>query len=241
MVEESMNSVWKRTLVAARPHLILLGEVVHASSLLQDSFFRVFALAISLERPDEFGAGIRFHGHTLAIWHSIQSDQQQREMAFAAITSVPTTLNLRPLIERIKWAKKHATEMSGYRNLVAHNPVMFSGKQKGKRIHWEPSFGGYSTRPLHQQKLKLIADLRLWRTLRNDLLNLSKYVDALFEQGRRLDVESRGAELVGVPKTWPKRPQLRSLPRLKAIDLTLSPASRSAKRRTRRGASRRSP
>jgi hypothetical protein len=44
----------------------------------------------------------------------------------------------------------------------------------------------------------------LWRALRNDLLNLSKYVDAVFEQGRRLDVESRGAELVGVPKTWRK-------------------------------------
>jgi hypothetical protein len=235
-----MRSIWNRSLLAAREHLIVLGEVTHAASLVQDSFYRVFALAISLERPDKFGAGIRFHDHALAIWHSVQSDQQQREMAMAALTSVPTKLKLKPVIARLTWAKTQMVALSGYRNLLAHNPVMFSGKPKGKRgVVWVPSFGGYSTRPLHKKRLELIGGLRFWRTLRNDLLALSDYVKDVFEQGRRLDVESRGAELMDVPKTWPGRPRLRSLKHLREIDQMSRPALPRAKRRNRRKASRR--
>ena len=239
MAKETKNQVWDRSLLVARKHVIALGEVVHASSLLQDSFYQIFSLAISLERPAIWSASITFHGHANAIWHSGTSDQQQREMAFAAISSLPIETSLSQLIKRLKWAKTKAAKLNEYRNLIAHNPITFRVKQKGKSLKWQATFGGQGIRPLHQQRIELIGGLRFWRTLRNDLLNLHDYVHDLMGQGRRIAMEAQKIDFIGVPKTWPNKPRLRSLKRLQEIDQKLSPAARSSKKRTRRSSSRR--
>lgn len=224
-------SRWKPTLAAARKLILAQGEIVYANNLLHDRFFRLFNIALSLERPDKFGAHIRFYNHSSAIWHVSQSDYQQRTMAITAISTVPTKLGLKPIIKRLEWAKVKADKLAEYRNIVAHNTVMFRGVGvKGKRIISVPQFGSDVTRPIHRAKL---AHIRrgFWATLRSDLLALSDYVESLNCQVQRLDVEARDANLIGVPKTLPGRPRLRSLRLIESINQTLTKASPVPKRR----------
>ena len=102
---------WKNTLEAARPHILAQGEIIYAANLLHDEFYRVFSVALSLERPDEFGAEVEFLDHALAIWHCSQADSQQRKIVLAAISSVPTSLKLKPIVTRIEWAKEQAVTL----------------------------------------------------------------------------------------------------------------------------------
>ncbi len=234
MTSDPRSSARKITLEAIRKHIILQGEVLYAANLLQDSFYELFSIALGLERPDRFGAEVRFHNHALAIWHVIQSDNQQREMALAAISTIPTKLKLPEAISRLVWAKNRANKLAEYRNIIAHTPIMFRGRQKGKALQFIPAFGAHSTKLIHKRRLSLIKNLRFWNTLRNDLFNLKDYVDALNQQVRRLDVESRGAEMVGVPHTWPSKPRLRSVRRIQEIDQILKPEVPPPKRRNRR-------
>jgi hypothetical protein len=240
-MEKSLKTDWRGALTQARRHILVQGEIVYATAILQDRFYHTFSVALSLERPDEFGAEIRFHDHALEIWHTISSDYQQRDMALNALTSVPTKLKLLPAINRIKWARTQATKLAEYRNLVAHNPVMFRADwSPEKDLHWIASFGGHSLRRTHRERLKFIKTLSFWRTLRDDLLKLSDYVGAVNDQVRRLDAESRGAEWVGVPTAWPGRPKLRSLPRILEIARTLGSATPKPRRRNQRRPSPRS-
>jgi hypothetical protein len=229
---------WGATLKAASKHTMLQGEVVHAANLLHDNFFAVFAIALALERPEGWTSVNRFHNHANAIWHSVSADSAQREMSLAAISTVPTQLALRPAISRLNWAKKRAAKLAEYRDLLAHNPVMFRAQQKGKKLVRVASFGGYSTRPGQRARLELMGGLSLWRTIRNDLLNLSAYVGAVHVRIQQLMIESTGASLIGVPNSWPERPRLRSLPRLQEIERRSTPARPKPKRRTRRRPSR---
>src|ERR1700681_2077024 len=96
MAKQSQSTIWKNTHAAARNHLIVQGEVMNATNILQDAFYGTFSVAVSLERQVEFAAEIKFHGHALAIWHVVQNDAQQREMAVAALSTVPTKLKLKP-------------------------------------------------------------------------------------------------------------------------------------------------
>jgi len=225
-------SIRRRTLDAAKAHITIQGEVMYAASHLQEAFYHLFAIALSLERSSDFGAEVIFYNHTLAIWHILQSDKQQREMALVAISTIPTKLSLRPAIRRLKWATTKAGKLMEYRNVIAHSPVMFRGRQKGKRFEFIPSFGGFSTRPIARDRLNMIKGLRFWRTMRNDLLNLSEYVAAVNDQIRRLEVASRGSQLMGVPNSWPGRPRLPSLRRLQEIEQMLAPAARKPRRRS---------
>src|SRR6266699_1508466 len=115
----------KATLKAAKKHTAAQGEVVNAANLLHDEFFQLFLVAMSLERAERWSAWIRFYGHAIAIWHVVQSDSVQRQMAMAAISSVPTSLKLVRAIEALSWAKNTADTLAGYRNILAHNPVKF--------------------------------------------------------------------------------------------------------------------
>jgi hypothetical protein len=238
--------VWKESLDAARDHIIALGQVVHAASLLHDQFYHVFSVVVSLERlgvdlennehPTRILNWARYHWHALAIWHSVQSDAQQRTMTINAISTLPTTLNLKGAVRRLDWAKKAAERLAEYRNLIGHHPIMFrykSGKQ-GQRGKLVPVFGGHSLRPINKLRFELIGGLRFWRTLRDDLLDLSQYVEAISKQVQRLDSESQKATLVGVPNTWPGRPRLRSLPRLRAIARSIDEAARRPRQHIRR-------
>jgi hypothetical protein len=230
-------SKWKSTLAAAQKLILAQGEVIYANNLLHDRFFRLFNIALSLERPDKFGAHIRFYDHSLSIWHVSQSDNQQRMMALVAISTVPTNLNLKPIIKRLEWARVKADKLAEYRNIIAHNTIMFRGVDvKGKRIISVPQFGSDVTRSIHRKKLAHIKR-GFWATLRTDLLVLSDYVESLNQQIQRLDAAARGAELIGVPKTLPGRPQLRSLRLIESITQAPTRASPAPKQRKRQRSS----
>ncbi len=239
------SSVWKATLRAAHAHLLAIGEVTYAASTLQDSFYQIFLLVISMERRFDdpryqvFSKGI-FQDHALAIWHSLQSDHHQREMALAALVSLPSHLKLRRTIKSLQWAKTKASKLAEYRNLLAHTPIKFRWDDRKSTL--VPVFSGHGMRKAHQRKLELVGGLQLWRTIRNDLLNLSNYVDGVCAQCERLGLADRGVDLVGPSRTWPGKPRLRSLRRLHEISTRSSPpASPTARRPRRRPASKRSP
>jgi hypothetical protein len=204
-------AVWESSLAAARAHIISQGEVIYAYNLLQDRFFNIFLLAIALERPEKPSPGIRFYSHALAMWHVLQSDNQQRKLALAALSSIPTSLNLKPGLKRLEWARVKADKLAEYRNLLAHNTIMFRGQFKGKKVVMAPQFGGNSTRPAHRKKLDAIKGHRFWRTLCIDILNLSDYVEFCGRHIYGLDYQRRNVQVIGMQKTWPGRPRLKSL------------------------------
>lgn len=230
------SSRWNNTLAAARSLILAQGEVVYAYNLLQDRFFRTFLIALSLERPDEFGAEIRFYDHALALWHVIQSDNQQRKLAITAVSTMPTTLKLKSTIKRLEWARTKADKLVEYRNMIAHNTIMFRGQQKGTQIIGVPTFGGDSTRAVHKRRLKQINGLRFWATLRNDFLNLSEYVEFLNRRVWFLDYERRGTQVVGAQRTLPGRPRLRSLRLIRLLEAS-QPKAVAARRQVRRKSS----
>jgi hypothetical protein len=234
------SSKWGPTLLAARKLILAQGEVIYAFNLLHDRFFRLFNIALSLERPDKFGAHIRFYDHALAIWHVVLSDNQQRKMALVAISTVPTKLKLQPAIKRLEWARTKADKLAEYRNIIAHNTIMFRGIDvKGNRIISVPAFGSDITRPIHRARLKEIK-FGFWAILRTDILVLSDYVEALNQQILRIDSEAANAELVGVPKTWPDKPRLRSLRLIRLLEQS-QPKVSATKRRARQRSSHGSP
>jgi hypothetical protein len=143
MSKKFLRAIWKHTHTAARQHLIAQAEVMNATNLLQDMFWNTFSIAMSLERPmdgSEWYAEMKFRNHALAMWHTIPNDGQQRKMAIAALSTVPTKLKLSPAFERLNWADKKATKLAEYRNLIAHNPITFSAYQKGRNCGHCPVF-----------------------------------------------------------------------------------------------------
>ncbi len=228
-----------QSLAAMKKLTTIQGEVLHAANLLQDSFFTVFLYATSLERPDDFGAHQRFFEHANAIWHVVQSDSSQRDMALQAISTVPTAIRLGPVIKRLEWARKMAATLGTYRNVLAHNPVMFRSVLRDGKIVMDPRFGGISTRAVHMARLRLTGGLGFWQLVRNDLLRLSDYVSGVAVQILRLDCARRGVELLDEPKTWADRPRLPSLKRIRAIDAQLNREVQAVVQRHQRRSSRR--
>jgi len=233
-------AVWGSSLAAKRAHIISQGEVIYAYNLLQDRFFNIFLLAVALERPEKPSPGIRFYSHALAMWHVLQSDNQQRKLALAALSSIPTSLNLKPGLKRLEWARVKADKLAEYRNLLAHNTIMFRGQFKGKKVVMAPQFGGNSTRPAHRKKLDAIKGHRFWRTLCIDILNLSDYVEFCGRHIYGLDYQRRNVQVIGMQKTWPGRPRLKSL-RQGRKSASSRPTISRAKRTARRKASPGSP
>ena len=222
--------------------MLAQGGVVYGHNALHEAFFQTFRIAIGLERPDKFAADLRFYDHALAIWHTTQSDNQQRKMALAALSTVPCqTVALAPAVRRLEWAKSRADKFAEWRNIVAHNPIMFQMVPKGKMMEAQAVFGGYITRKASRDRLAKVNGLAFWATLRNDLLNLSEYVRKVNGHILWLHAKAQGTNLVGAPKTWPDRPRLKSVHLIQTIEDSLNRGSRSPKRRARRRPSRKSP
>lgn len=228
-------------LAGANNHLLVLGQVIHAENTLHDAFFRLFTIALALQRPDDFVGHRRFRKHALSIWHVIQSDKYQREMAYEAISTIPANIPLADIIKRLDWARACANTLATYRNVLAHNPVMMRPEMKGKKIIFRPEFGGLSTKEAHGRRLTLIKGLKLWRMIAEDFFKLSEYVEALnAEIGVRDYLENHDWLLPpGFPMPSLRKPRLRSLPHLQAIDRQLSTQEnkRKPKRRNRRPSS----
>src|SRR2546421_6111974 len=152
----------------AKEHIRIQGEVIYAANRLQDAFYSIFLTAMSLERPDEFGAQIRFHHHALALWHALQSDSSQRDMAMTAIATVPTKLKLSPALHRLRWAKRQTELLWMYRNILTHTQVLFTQNLDSKTLKLVPIFRSHSTRPTHARRLDALSKLAICRGLRND-------------------------------------------------------------------------
>jgi len=240
-----LRSPWRTILPRARQHITAQGGVVYAANLLHDEFFNLFVVALSLERTNDFGsigcAYPRFREHGLAIWHVVQSDKAQRDMAFEAISTVPTGIRLAPALKRIAWAKKRAEKLAEYRNTLAHTGVLFRGNAKGGRLEFVPQFGSHGARPSHAGRLKVIEGLAFWHSVRNDLLKLTLYVRDVTLRIVSLECARHGSEFGNAPKTWPKRPRLPSLAQIQAIETTINQAAQRTTQRTPRRPSRRKP
>ncbi|MFN3658325.1 MAG: hypothetical protein ACK4UO_13820 [Pseudolabrys sp.] len=232
----------RRTLKLAEPYVLAQGGVVYGHNALHEAFFQTFRVALSLERPDKFAADLRFYDHALAIWHTSQSDKQQRDMALAAMSTLPCqTVNLKPAIARLDWARRRADKFAEWRNIVAHNPIMFTMVPKGRMMEAQAIFGGYITRKTSRDRLAKVSGLRFWRQLRDDLLNLSEYVRRVNGHVLFLHAKKGGVDLLGAPKTWPDRPRLKCPPLIHQIEDSLGRASPTRSSRVRRRASRKSP
>ncbi len=235
-----MASRKRQSLIAFAKHTSVQGEIVHAANRLQSDFFLTFVIAISLGRAEKPEAMFDYYDHALAIWHVIQSDSAQRQMAFEAIATVPTKLNLANAIDRIRWAKAQADTLASGRNIVAHNPVTLRPRVDGARglVH-EPEFGSLSSRPAHQRRLDLIRGLKFWQALRDDLLKLSDYMSAINDYVLKDRFVSWGHKpLSFMPSAWPRRPRLQSVAQLRAIDSQLQAATQKTRRRIPRRPSR---
>jgi hypothetical protein len=235
------SSRWNTTLLAVRDHVLAQGEVVYAYNLLQEKFFSIFLTALMLQR---FGNDIaitpEFYSYALALWHVAQSDHQQRNLAFASISKVPTNLRIKPGIERLEWAKKTTDKLAAYRNIVAHTPVTFFPEVRRKHIIGIPKFGGISMRAVHADRLRQIKGLRFWKTVRDDFLKLGEYVEFVNRQILTLDYQQKRGPVVGMRRAWPSRPRLRSLGPIQKLEARM-PKAVAAPRQARRPPSRQLP
>ena len=88
----------------------------------------------------------------------------------------------------------------------------------------------------------MIEGLRFWHRLRDDLIKLSEYVSDLAHHVLRVSYASKGAHYMNVPNTLPERPRLPSLKQIRQMHHeSMSSASSTPKRRTRKRPSRGSP
>jgi len=228
------SSTWDSALLHFRPLIIAQGEVGHAYNLLQESFFNIFNLVMALERSSD---PTTFYPYALAMWHVFQNDRQQRQLALAALANIPTTLDIKGGIARLQWAQKQTDKLASYRNLIVHTPMTFSYRIKSsKRLLSIPKIGSASTKPIDRRRLRLIKDLRFWKGLRNDLLNLNDYVDFVIRQLAWRWYENRQAAPVpGASHAWPRRPRLRSVRRIDSIEpIVANPRPARRPRRVRR-------
>jgi hypothetical protein len=234
------SSTWDSALALFRPFIIAQGEVGYAHNLLQESFFNLFVLVMTLERPAiPLAQQAKFYPYTLAIWNLFQNDRQQRKLVLTALANLPTTLNIKGAIARLQWAQEQADELANYRNIIVHAPMKFWYDPRDDKARLIPSLGGASTKPIHIRRLRLIKNTRFWKSLRNDLLNLNDYVDFVTRQIAWREYERQnGAPVPGAQRSWPRKPKLPCAGRIKKIDQAVKapsnpPASPKRRRRPR--------
>jgi hypothetical protein len=232
------SSIWDRALSDFRPEIIAQGEVAYAYNVLQESFFNLFKLALALERPDRFWSQTEFQSYPLTVWHVFQSDSQQRQLAITMLASLPTALDIKGGIERLQWAKQKTDKFAEWRNIIVHTPVSFWPRERKGDVVLVPGIGGVSTKPIQHSRLKLIKTLSFWKALRNDLLNLNDYVDRVLRQIWHREYERIHGPVLGAKRTWPGKPRLPCLRRIKIIEDQRTKATPTQSRRVRRRPSR---
>jgi hypothetical protein len=233
----------------AKEHTAIQGEIIYAANRLHDAFYRTFLISLALNRPEPANnIEHKFNDHALAIWHVLQSDNAQRDLAVAAISTQPVEVKLTPALHRLKWAKDKTQQLWVYRNIIAHTQVLFENHGTKDDPKLVPAFRSFSMRSVHLRRVTALSDLAIWRGVRNDFICLAEYVEAINNQILYLDSHHRGLG-IHVPgdkwypisafrDPWPGRPRLRSLARLQALDRTLDQARPRPKRRSRRRPSR---
>jgi hypothetical protein len=237
------SAVWDSALSSFRPLILAQGEVAYAYNLLHEKFFEIFNLVMALDRSTS--KPTTFYPYAQSVWHVMQNDRQQRQLAMTTLTKLPTDLDIKGGIERLLWAQKHADKLADYRNLIVHAPMQFKYpyplKLKGNKLPEPvPGLGGASTRPANSRKFRRLKDLKFWKSLRNDFLNLSDYVDFVGRQIAWRDYERLNGPVPGANHSWPHKPQLRCIRRMQLIEQqiqneTMQPPKRRRRRKPSRG------
>ena len=208
------------TLEEAEEYLVQ-GAVINAESQLQDAFFGLFRLAVSLERHGfraSGGGASFFNEHALAIWHVVQSDVAQRQMAMQAISTLPTELNLEPALYRLEWVMKALADLNMARNDLAHNWINFVMVNTRPKPEWLPMIGGSSSRPASRARTRLVEDTNFWFDVAHDFGVLANLVRRVTDQIMKTEAMARQPDLRGrLRVAWPREPKLRSRSRLAAI------------------------
>jgi hypothetical protein len=205
----------------AERYILVQGAVVNAASLLQEAFYDLFRLALSLERQEAAasGATVRFQKHAASIWEAIQSDAAQRKTAIAAIRTVPTQLKLAPALRRIGWVERTLDLLLSGRNYLAHNPITFSLTRVRPEREWLPVIGGGGTRETARRRFDVVEGTQLWQDIAYDLSLIAQLIRAINIQIQKMDAVSRDPSFrAHVRISWPRKPQLRSLLRLRELD-----------------------
>lgn len=229
---------WKTQIKETRSHSLVQGEIVSATNLLHEEFFLTFLISMGIGRIGE-GGYFPWYDAARSVWHVIQSDKSQREMAVKSITKLPTSVfvgipigDILEIHSRILWAQKQADNLSVARNIVAHSPVtfrpVFRPKEDGEpvtrnQLRFVPTFGGSSTRREHSKRLDLIRGLKLWRGLRDDIMKVKEYV---YEMNQYLlfpaiSQKDKTRSAFHAP-SLPRKPRLSSLTRFQAIEAQLA-------------------
>lgn len=221
----------------AERYIFVQGAVINAANLLQDAFFELFLVALSLERAEAAASGgtIRFREQALHIWHSVNADSAQRDMALAAISHIPTKLNLQPAFRRLDRIQQWLRPLlSTGRHDLAHNPILFHKAQNDPPL-WVPVIGGLGTRPSSRRRYDLLREVKVWEDIAHDLNTLAIVVLDINKQIQRLDVISRDPHFRGrIRVSWPRKPRLRSPSLLKEIsDLLSQRGEKTQKQRSR--------
>jgi hypothetical protein len=171
-----------------RKHAWHTGEIIFAWNTLQASFFGVFYAL--------FGQGQQEQDTANAIWHTIQSDKNQREML---LNAARTKIADKSLLANLKWAIDRANDLSVHRNDPIHTNLWIGVAGAGGVV--VPDL--LSSRITSFERLMKQPTSRIWRKLRGDLYALTGYVHLIESQLRWPDA---------MPRTFPARPKLQSLP-----------------------------
>jgi hypothetical protein len=221
----------------AERYILAQGAVVNADSLLQDAFYGLFLVALSLERQEAAasGATFRFQKHAASIWGAIQSDAAQRQMAMATIRTVPTVLKLAPAFRRLDWIERTLRLLSPSRNYLAHNPITFRPIRRRPEPEWLPIIGGRGTREAARRRFSMVEGSQLWQDVSYDLGLIAQLVQEINIQIQNLDLVSRDPSFrTNVRISWPRKPKLRSLPHLRALNDRLQEEERQSRPKTQR-------
>jgi len=191
-----------------------------------------------------------WYDHARAVWHVIQSDKVQREMAVKSILALPSAEDmgapigdLKQIRPRLLWAQKQADALAVARNIVVHSPVTFRAElppsEPPSQVKFVPTFGGTATRIEHSKRLDEIKGLKLWRGLRDDILKLVDYLRALnmLFFSPAFSPKGQTKSSFRLPPL-PRKPRLQSLARFQSIASRLSQEAQKQAQRTRKKPSR---
>jgi hypothetical protein len=181
-------------------HARQTGEVTWAWNLLHAGFFHIFSALVSPSNKKLASA----------VWHSIQSDKAQREMALASAEAIlaPGTR----VLANIKWLKQKADLLSPFRNDAAHVLITMGLNERMKFQLWpDPN----TSRPAAVERLLRLPVASYWRKVRGDLFSLGVYAamhaDFLRSSSSRLPPRPRlsSVQLRGAPTKKRRGPRRR--------------------------------
>ena len=194
---------------ALAKYAALVGEVTYASNAMHATFFLLFQMLFDMRQSDSVGA----------IWHSLRSDDLQRNVLKAAVEKSHKLRN-RPKNAFI-WAINKAGKLAEYRNAAIHTAFEYGPDGKGGFVI-EPS--DWAVEPRRLEKLLRLGHENLFKLLIGDFTALEEYISHTSEAILGTD-DPEPSEHVPLCR----RPLLRSI----RLEQQRPPPTRTRRRRSR--------